>query len=213
MTVTNERVKKSYHHGDLRTALLEAGEIVLAEKGVEGFTLRGVARAAGVSHSAPAHHFKSVTHFLTDMTVIAFERLRDALNEARSAAGGEPQAELRAASVAYFRFAKENPQHFRLMWRSNTVDHTDGRVQKVGREAFAELVCIIGHLESVDDVMSNALAKNDVFLVWSVVQGYSYLVLEEQIADAKNSQDGLEYDERLLAMIERVIPALATAKK
>ncbi|MDP3523565.1 MAG: TetR family transcriptional regulator, partial [Hoeflea sp.] len=51
------KTKDSYHHGDLSAALLKAGEAVLAETGVEGFSLRAVAKRVGVSHSAPAHHF------------------------------------------------------------------------------------------------------------------------------------------------------------
>ena len=52
-----EKPKDSYHHGDLRAALVAAAEATLAETGVEGFSLRQVAKRVGVSHSAPAHHF------------------------------------------------------------------------------------------------------------------------------------------------------------
>ena len=57
--------KSAYHHGDLRTALLDAGDTVLAEHGLRGFTLRECARRAGVSHAAPKHHFSDVRGFLT----------------------------------------------------------------------------------------------------------------------------------------------------
>ena len=51
----------AYHHGALRAALIDAAESVLAERGVEGFSLREVARRSGVSPAAPAHHFGDAT--------------------------------------------------------------------------------------------------------------------------------------------------------
>ena len=57
--------EKPYHHGDLRAALLAAAEVELSEKGVEGFSLRSVAKRAGVSHAAPAHHFGDSQGLLT----------------------------------------------------------------------------------------------------------------------------------------------------
>jgi len=58
--------KSQYHHGDLKRSLLEAAEVELVAKGVEGFSLRGVAKQAGVSHAAPAHHFGDASGLLTD---------------------------------------------------------------------------------------------------------------------------------------------------
>jgi len=64
-----------YHHGDRRDALLLAGEGVLAEREVKGFTLRECARRAGVSHAAPAHHFSDVRGFLSELAAVGFDRL------------------------------------------------------------------------------------------------------------------------------------------
>jgi AcrR family transcriptional regulator len=62
---------KSYHHGNLREALLEAAELELIEKGAEKFSLRGVAKRAGVSHAAPAPHFGDVTGLLSALASIS----------------------------------------------------------------------------------------------------------------------------------------------
>src|SRR5262245_3431916 len=72
-----KRRRDSYHHGDLRAALLKAAEAELAENGIEGFTLRGCARRAGVSHAAPAHHFKDVRAILTELAADGFEKLAE----------------------------------------------------------------------------------------------------------------------------------------
>ena len=64
----------AYHHGDLRKALLVAAEAELVEKGLEGFTLRCCAKRAGVSHAAPAHHFKDANALLTALATEGYER-------------------------------------------------------------------------------------------------------------------------------------------
>ena len=66
--------KLPYHHGDLAAALLAAAEAELAEKGVEAFSLRSVAKRAGVSHAAPAHHFGDATGVLTALATEGFRR-------------------------------------------------------------------------------------------------------------------------------------------
>src|SRR5688572_25193146 len=69
--------RDGYHHGDLRAALISAAEEELVEKGVDGFTLRGCARRAGVSHAAPAHHFKDVRALFTALATIGLRRLAE----------------------------------------------------------------------------------------------------------------------------------------
>ena len=78
---TGESARHAYHHGDLRKALLDAAEAELAEKGVEGFTLRGCAKRAGVSHAAPAHHFKDANALLTALAARRRTPSRDSMAE------------------------------------------------------------------------------------------------------------------------------------
>ena len=68
-----------YHHGDLARALLDAGDKVLRDHGLQGFTLRECARQAGVSHAAPKHHFGSVKGLLTALAARGFNRLANGL--------------------------------------------------------------------------------------------------------------------------------------
>src|SRR6478609_8578950 len=79
----------AYHHGDLRKALLDAAEAELAEKGLEGFTLRGCAKRAGVSHAAPAHHFKDANALLTALAAVGHERFVAAMRKRQSEATGQ----------------------------------------------------------------------------------------------------------------------------
>ncbi|WP_291820351.1 helix-turn-helix domain-containing protein, partial [Bosea sp. (in: a-proteobacteria)] len=83
--------RDGYHHGDLRQAMIDAAEAVLAERGVGGFTLRECARRAGVSAAAPAHHFGNLAGLLTAVATLGFDGLSDAMDAAAAracAAGG-----------------------------------------------------------------------------------------------------------------------------
>lgn len=71
--------RSTYHHGDLRAALIRAADEIIAEGGIESFSLRSAAPRAGVSTGAPAHHFGSAKGLITEVAVLAFERLDQAL--------------------------------------------------------------------------------------------------------------------------------------
>ncbi len=104
----------AYHHGDLRAVLLEAGEAELAERGIEGFSLRGVAKRAGVSHAAPAHHFHDANGLLTALAAEGFRRFVDK-QKARQQVAARPIAlsQLVAAGMGYIDFAMAHPALFR----------------------------------------------------------------------------------------------------
>ena len=86
--------KRTYHHGDLRRALLEAAWRLVAEKGLAALTLRELARDAGVSHAAPYHHFPTRTALLDALAVEGFAGLDRAMAEAKAGpAAGDQAAE------------------------------------------------------------------------------------------------------------------------
>src|SRR5262245_45102253 len=89
MTMTHSRQgpvsrAQPYHHGNLRAALLEAAEAELEAEGIEGFSLRGVAKRAGVSHAAPAHHFGDASGLLTGLAAEGYRRFVAAQKNASS---------------------------------------------------------------------------------------------------------------------------------
>src|SRR5579875_3424668 len=113
-----------YHHGDLRNALLAAAEAILEREGLNGLTLRAVARAGGVSHAAPAHHFGDLTGLLSELAAAGFRRLAERFDAAMAASGAEPDARLAAMGRAYVAFARAHPGLFTLMFRSERLDNT-----------------------------------------------------------------------------------------
>lgn len=104
-----------YHHGDLRRALIAAALALLTEEQDWSFSLREVARRAGVSHNAPYNHFASKHALLAAVAAAGFDTLRARMGEA-AAQTDTPEAALKAIGVAYVRFGASNPAHYRLMF-------------------------------------------------------------------------------------------------
>src|SRR3954451_21225511 len=99
----------SYHHGNLRRVLIDKALEAIADDGVAALSLRDVARRAGVSHAAPAHHFGDKAGVLTAIATEGFELLAGAT---RAASG-----DLLDRGLAYIRFAVEHPAHYEVMFR------------------------------------------------------------------------------------------------
>jgi AcrR family transcriptional regulator len=175
--------KRSYHHGDLRAALLDAAIEVIGERGLHGLSLRECARRADVSHAAPYRHFADKNALLLAIARLGFERLA-AAGVAAMAGVDDPRDRLDAYGVAYVRFAVDNPVLFRVMFTAEIaapggVD--DGQLvdkHEAGDEAGAfdllveSAAALIG---DGDDPRGAALAA------WSLPHGLAMLVLDGRI--------------------------------
>ncbi len=118
--------RDSYHHGDLRAALIKAADEIIAERGIEGFSLRATAQKAGVSPAAPAHHFGSARGLLTEVAVLAYERAGRYIDTAGRSQNAV--TDVRAVMLAFVKFAIDFPGHFRLMFRKDLIDRSDSRL-------------------------------------------------------------------------------------
>ncbi|RYG85888.1 MAG: TetR/AcrR family transcriptional regulator, partial [Alphaproteobacteria bacterium] len=121
--------RPTYHHGDLRAALIQAADDIIAEGGIETFSLRAAAKRAGVSPGATAHHFGSAKGLLTEVALLAYERAGQYLE--KIAHSGDVVAEVRALTLAFITFAVDHPGHFRLMFRGDLVNRDDPRFEAV----------------------------------------------------------------------------------
>jgi AcrR family transcriptional regulator len=177
--------EKSYHHGDLRTALVEAAEAVLTERGVEGFTLRECARRAGVSHAAPAHHFKDAKGLLTEVAALGFERLTEAERNARDDES-DPKNRLLGTGIGYVRFAIEHPAQFQLMFQKGLVDHSNARLAAASSAAFQVFIQAYSELYGV--TFPAGMHKDtdpSVMREWALVHGFATLVVQGQLGPAQ----------------------------
>jgi len=104
--------KDTYHHGDLRRALLDEALVLIGEKGVEGLSLREVAARTGVSHAAPYHHFADKTALIQALGQDGMAILDRRMADAAQNAGDDPAARLLEIGVAYVMFAVEHADYY-----------------------------------------------------------------------------------------------------
>jgi AcrR family transcriptional regulator len=194
-----------YHHGDLRRALIDTALQLVTEEQNWTFSLREVARRAGVSPRAPYNHFPEKLDLLAAAAAVGFERLRDGLRDA--AAGLDaPEASLAAICRTYVRLGLENPALYRLMFGpelSDTGTTDRPTVTKLaGAEARAVLEAAIlsgarsgAFAVSADDALDLELAA---LSTWSATHGLTMLVIDK-VPRADLSVDDLI--ERMLRMV------------
>lgn len=169
--------KSEYHHGDLKRALMVAASELLEEVGYEGFTLRKCAARAGVSPSAPAHHFKDATGLLNSLAVEGFQSLSAKLRSAFLNAPKEDAKPCTAVGVEYLRFAKTNPALYKVMFGSR-LDAENAELKAASQACFENL-----HL-SVSEILPDK-SKEDVNAIslqmWSSVHGLAMLLVDGRL--------------------------------
>lgn len=171
---------RTYHHGNLRTALIEAGNAELEEVGIEGFTLRSCARRAGVSHAAPATFFPSVTNFFTALAAESFDALTRRMAKAVRTVDA-PVDRMIAIGLAYAGYAIDRPEHFRLMWRKERLDRMDPLLVAAAGTAFAYPIDCVARLYGHPSPMSDPTLAVRVVALWSMIHGATELTLSGQL--------------------------------
>ncbi|HSL58926.1 MAG TPA: TetR/AcrR family transcriptional regulator [Acidimicrobiales bacterium] len=157
-----------YHHGDLPNALRAAAAELIVERGLGAFSLREVARRAGVSHAAPAHHFGDTSGLLTALAIEGFDHLHAAL-VAAGADIDDPAERLVRMGRAYVEVAQRHPAHCAIVFRKDLVDEDDPRYGDGGARAFGALVAAV---EAVRDRYAPDLDVADAALhCWATMQG------------------------------------------
>jgi AcrR family transcriptional regulator len=172
-----------YHHGNLRRSLIEAALELVKEGREASFSLREVAKLAGVSHNAPYYHFADKRDLLIAVAVVGYETLSARIAEA-AASSEETKSGLFASGRAYIQFGLENPGLYELMF-SAALNGPDGRPKAVANAGAATR----GRLEEIlrrgarAGVFSSSLLrtselKTAAFTAWSTVHGFTMLVIE-----------------------------------
>ena len=205
-TTSNPTEERSYHHGNLFSVLLDSAEQELIERGIEGFSLRGVAKRANVSHAAPAHHFGDANGLLTALAARGFARFIQRQRDFRQRAASDPRAQLEASGVGYVVFALENPAIFRLMFSSDRPDFEDPDLQQVADSAFEELVeHVRGVTENKSSPKKDSAMMLDVASAWAAAHGLADLLVAGRL-NTLGSLAPKTRDRRIAAIIGRAIP-------
>lgn len=182
----NKPKRKTYHHGDLKAALLRAALELLDDRGPDGVLLREVARRAGVSHAAPANHFADRRSLLTAVAVELFEGLASKIASVLAEAGGKKVDRVRAFADTVMDFGLTSPNRYKLLWRRDLLDDTDQRLSEVMDRIYGLL---ISELESGMRYRSHDSHTAAIGL-WSLVHGYVSMRIDGNFVMKKDSRSG-----------------------
>jgi AcrR family transcriptional regulator len=182
--------RPTYHHGDLRAVILTEAARLVAEHGADRVSLRELARSAGVSHAAPAHHFTDRRGLFTTLATQGFQLLAEALIDAR------PQ--FTDAALAYVRFAIEHPGHYQVMFDKSLLDASNPELAAAEAAAGAELARGVATLRDPNAHADPAAAQ---LAAWSLVHGFSMLWLNDAVNTAVRELDPMDTVMRIATML------------
>lgn len=189
--------KKPYHHGNLYETLLQTGEDWIRTRGMEAFSLRACAKAAGVAHSAPGHYFKEVGEIFTEIGVRTFERLADFIIQSKQA---QPDVDpLFSVCSAYVQFARQDPKLFQMLFHSDRINRGSERFQKAGELAFRELALAID-----SDPKKRQSNRPKILFAWSQIHGLAMLSIDGPMAPVGGNRSGLD-EEPIRSSLGRLV--------
>ena len=131
--------ERSYHHGNLREALMRAALTLIQQKGPHGFSFAEAARAAGVSAAAPYRHFRGLDELLADVARQGFEKLELALTMAWQDGQPHPFAAFERVGKAYLEFARKEPAYYAAMFEAGLPPDLDADLRLAADRTFAVL--------------------------------------------------------------------------
>jgi AcrR family transcriptional regulator len=170
-------VKRSFHHGDLRNALITEAKKLVERKGMESFALREVSRNVGVSANAAYNHFADKDALLRAVATSGFAELAAQREDARSKASPDAWSQLNAGAKVYVQFAERRPKLFDLMFSALGVDSRPSKASDTeprGRKAYQQLSEALDHLVSSGKLTAQRRAGAESML-WSLIHGLAVL--------------------------------------
>jgi len=204
--------RRRYHHGSLKQLLLDSAVALIAEAGPRAFTLRELARRAGVSHNAPYRHFKDREDLLAAVAAQGFDLLTTAMTE--EMAGGRTGIErLELAGRGYVKFALNWPQHILVMFETPASDPLRPDYEAAGRRAFQTLLDAIVGVQA-----EGGLPAGDphpyAIVAWSAVHGLAKLAIAGRLPfDAAETIGFTRYMTLSLSLGMANLPHPGKAKK
>jgi AcrR family transcriptional regulator len=186
-----DTTNRRYHHGDLRRSVIETAMGMLREDKGWQFTLREVARRAGVSHAAPYKHFPDKASLLSEMALIGFDRLREALTTAKPQQPNSLRDEFFAVARAYVRFGTSNPALYRLMFSADAGKAADVHLSERALAAFGVVIELLERGQT-----KGLLRKRDVrgqaAACWAQMHGITLLTIDGLLLPEKVGPKALD---------------------
>ena len=207
----------SYHHGNLRQALLDAAVEAIRESGPENLSLRAIARRVGVSQTAPYRHFADKNDLLAELARQGFDDITAFLSQQTESRAG-PAERLQQAATAYLRYAIHNPEKYRLIFGNHVARRTDYKdLVASGRRCSALFQDLIS-----SGVRSGDFINSDPVILFnhclSSIHGFAFLCIDgtldrlEQARDestSDHSSHGMSHQDMIAAHVEMMVRSIS----
>jgi AcrR family transcriptional regulator len=192
----SDEQRNTYHHGDLKRALTEAALGLVAEKGPKGFTLREVARRAGVSPAAPYRHFSDKAQLVAAVATAGFIQLHEALD---AVAAEKPDLVRQTLDMgrAYVRWAVTHPDYYQVMFGGELDKLHNPELLIAGERAFDDLLGAIAACQRAN-LLPAGDPRETAGPVWSLIHGIATLAIGSDFAHVGITDDPQELAERAL---------------
>ena len=176
--MTKEK-KRNYHHGDLRSTLINATIEIITQHGADKITMRSLSDWIGVSRTAAYRHFDNKTDLLSATAIEGFQRFSYLLKTARCDRSHDIHQRFKNMGQTYIQFAVENPAYYQLMF-GGVIGQKDDALHLAGNAAFDELLAMLETL-----YQELAISNNDVRLqalyIWSTMHGLASLIIDNKL--------------------------------
>lgn len=181
--------EKNYHHGDLKADLIREGLIILDKEGYEGLSLRKVAKACGVSQTAPYRHFKDKNDLIDAIKAEALNSFNQRLEQAVNDYPDDPERQLSEMGVAYIQFFVENPEYLRLLFLSNYQNNRNAKFLNQTEYLTTSHPFKTFHDAVVRCNNSNKMPNSPdetILYSWGLVHGIAILIANDEVKLTSN---------------------------
>lgn len=192
---------KPFHHGDLKRVLFDAALALLDAHGPSGVTIRAVAKAAGVSHSAPVNHYKDRRALLTALARAQFDALLDAVDTQLAQLDNNPGPRIETFASAIMDFGFRYPQRYQLLWNANLIDHSDPELLSVMDKIY-DMLC-----EEFSKAAPDRTFDKDTYAValWSMIHGYVDMRLSGMFEPLNDSISGAPRGVAIIELFRKLV--------
>ncbi len=171
----------TYHHGDLRAALIAEAAAMIAQGGVASVTMRAIGERLDVSRAAPYRHFADKDALLVAVAAAGYTRLKERLQAIDWGAPRSTVEQFRRMGEEYVRFALENPAHYRLMYGKEALARRDQPELRAAGNALYEEVVRVFRAHQKSGGIRRQNPRVQAYVAWSAVHGLASLLIEGQI--------------------------------
>ena len=176
MTINKQQ---QYHHGDLRSALIDATIDMINQQGIEQITMRSLSDWVGVSRTAAYRHFDNKIDLLSATAIQGFQQFGQLLSTARNDLNNDVITRFKNMGKAYLQFALENPAYYHLMF-GGVIAQKTAELQQAGDIAFNELLAMLETLYLEHDTPSTQPRLQAIY-IWSTMHGLASLIIDNKL--------------------------------